>query len=342
METGKRAWKKGILISGVLVLMGALALNGWALNSQGEKNRLLVTVEDVKITRGDVDHKIDTLLGAQAGTLPAEQVAKIRSNLDQRVLENMIIETLLTKAAHEQQIAITKDEVNQVVAQLKTSLPPDTDFEIYLKGIGFSEKELRQTISKDLKIKKLLEAQVVGVLSPTDEETQRFYEENSEQFKTPEGKEVRHILISTAPGDDEAKGKEKLAQAESIRQRLIEKNEDFAVIARAESDCPSKAKGGNIGVVTRGSTVKPFENAVFTRKVGEIGPVVKTKFGYHIVQVMNHQKASMVSLAEAKPSISEYLVSKQKEEKLKVYLDSLKSKAKIVYHDKAMEAANPA
>ena len=50
----------------------------------------------------------------------------------------------------------------------------------------------------------------------------------------------------------------------------------------------------------------------------------------------------MVSLAEAKPSISEYLVSKQKEEMLKVYLDSLKSKAKIVYHDKATEAANPA
>ena len=183
---------------------------------------------------------------------------------------------------------------------------------------------------------------MVGVLSPTDEETRRFYEENSEQFKTPEGKEVRHILISTAPGDDEAKGKEKLVQAETIRQRLIEKNEDFAVIARAESDCPSKAEGGNIGVVTRGSTVKPFENAVFTRKVGEIGPVVKTKFGYHIVQVMNHQKAGMVSLVEAKPSISEHLVSKQKEEMLKVYLDSLKSKAKIVYHDKAMEAANPA
>jgi peptidyl-prolyl cis-trans isomerase C len=342
METGKRAWRKGILISVVVALMGALALNGWALNSQDEKNDLLVTVEDVKITRGDVDHKIDTLLGAQAGTLPPEQVAKIRDNLDHRVVQNMIIEALLSKAVKEQQIAITTDEVNQVVAHLKTSLPPDTDFDVYLKGIGFSEKDLTRAISKDLKIKKLLAAQVAGAPAPTDKEIQQFYDENSDRFKTPEGMEVRHILIAVAADDDEAKGREKLAKAEDIRRRLVEKKEDFATIATAESDCPSKAKGGNIGVVTRGRTVKPFEDAVYTQKVGEIGPIVKTQFGYHIIQVMKHQKAGTVSLAEAKPSISDHLVSKQKDEMLKAYIDSLKSKAKIVYHHDGLEKANPA
>lgn len=342
METGKGAWRKGIFISVVLVFIGALALNGWALNSQDEKNRLLVTVEDVKITRGDVDQKIDNLLGAQGGNLPPEQVAKVRSNLDQRVVQNMIIEALLTKAVEAQQIAVTEDEVNEVIANLKTSLPPKTDFQSYLKGIGFSEEDLIQAISKDLKIKKLLEARMAVVSTPTDKEIQQFYAENSEQFKTPEGMEVSHILIAVTPDDDVTKSKEKQAKAESIRQQLLEKNEDFATIAAAESDCPSKAKGGNIGVVTKGRTVKPFEDAVFSQKVGEIGPVVKTQFGYHIIQVMNHQKAGMVSLAEAKPWISDHLASKQKEEILKAYIDSLKSKAKIVYHDEVLEGANPA
>jgi len=76
--------------------------------------------------------------------------------------------------------------------------------------------------------------------------------------------------------------------------------------------------------------------------VGEIGPVIKTQFGYHIIQVMNHQKAGMVSLAEAKSSILEHLASKQKQEILNAYIDSLKSKAKIVYHDKTLEGATPA
>ena len=342
METGKRAWTKGILISVVAVFVGALALNGWALNSQDGKSKLLVTVEDVKITRGEVDHRIDTLLGAQAGTMSPEQQEKVRSNLDQRVIQDMIIETLLTKAVTQQQIAVSEDEVNRAVAHLKTSLSPETDFEAYLKGIGFSKEELILTISKDLKIKKLLLARVAGARVPTDEEIQAFYDNNSEQFKTSDGMEVRHILISAAADDDETKGKEKLAKVETIRKRLLEKNDAFATIAAAESDCPSKAKGGNIGVVTRGRTVKPFEDAVFSQKVGEIGPVVKTQFGYHIIQVLKHRKAGLVSLAEAKPSISDHLASKQKEEMLKTYIDSLKSKAKIVYHSEGLEGANPA
>jgi len=342
MEKGKRVWMKGILISAVVLVVGALALNGWALNPQEDKDTLLVTVEDVKITQGDVDHKINTLLGPQAGALPPEQLVEIRRKLDQRVLQNMIVETLLTKAVKDQRITIPENEVEKVVADLKTALPPDTDFEAYLKGLGFSEDELIQAISKDLKIKKLLDAQVAGLPAPTDEEIKRFYDENSDQFKTPEGMMVRHILVAVTPEEGAARSKEKLAKAENIRRRLLEKKEDFATLAAAESDCPSKAKGGNIGVVTKGSTVKPFEDAVFTQKVGEIGPIVKTQFGYHIIQVIDHQKAGTVSLVEAGPSISEHLVSKQKEEMLNGYIDSLKTKAKIVYHDKALAAANPA
>jgi peptidyl-prolyl cis-trans isomerase C len=254
----------------------------------------------------------------------------------------MIIETLLTKAAKEAQITLEKGEVDKVVEGLKKSLPPDTDFETYLKGIGFTEETFNQAISKDLRIKKLLKARVADLPAPAEEEIQQFYDENAEQFKTPEGMAVRHILVSVSPKDDEATHKLKKAKAESIRQRLIEKKEDFATVAAEASDCPSKAKGGDIGVVTKGSTVKPFEDAVFSQKVGEIGPVVETRFGYHIIQVTQHHEAGTVSLAEAKPSIVKHLVSKQKEEMLKAYIDSLKSKAKIVYHDKGIEGANPA
>ena len=342
MEMGKKAWKKGGIISVAAVVMGAMALNGWALNTKDDKDRVLVTVEDVQITRGDVNHKIETLLGSQAEALPPEQLAKIRSNLDRKVLQNMIVEALLTKAATAQHIAVKKDEVNEVIDGLKTSLPPETDFEAYLKGIGFTEETLNQAISNDLKIKKLLEIQVAALPAPTDEEIRAFYDENQEQFKTPEGMAVRHILVSVSPKDDEATHKEKRAKAENIRQRLIEKKEDFAVLAAAESDCPSKAKGGNIGVVTKGSTVKPFEDAVYSQKVGEIGPIVETQFGYHIIQVTKHQEAGKVSLAEAKPSIAQHLASKQKEEMLNAYIDSLKSKANIVYHDKTLEGTNPA
>ncbi len=342
METRKKGWKKGILISVAALFVGAAALNGWALNQEEDKTELLVTVEEVEITRGDVDHRIDTLLGARAGTLPPEQLASIRNSLDNRVLENMIIETLLTKAANEREITLDEKEVNKVVEDLKASLPPETGFADYLKGIGFTEDELVRTIKKDLKIRKLLETRLAGLQIPADQEIQQFYKDNKDQFTTPEGKEVRHILISVTPEDDAATQKEKLAKAEEIRGRLVEKKDDFAETAKTASDCPSKANGGNIGVVTKGSTVKPFEEAVFSQKVGEIGPIVKTRFGYHIIEVLKEQKEGTVPLAEVKASIADHLISKKKEETLKAYIDSLKSKAKIVYHHNKTAPANPA
>jgi peptidyl-prolyl cis-trans isomerase C len=344
MEMGKRVWRKGAIISVAAVVLGALTLNGWALNPKEpkeDKNTVLVTVEDVNITRGDVDQKIDTFLKSQGGALPPDQLAKIKSSLDQKVLENMIIEALLDKAVKEQQITLENGEVNKVIESMKTSLPPETDFKAYLKGIGFTEKALAQTITKNLKIKKLLEAQVASLPTPTDEEIQAFYDEHPEEFKTPEGMEVRHILVMVSPKDDEATHKEKRAKAESIRSRLVDKKEDFATVAAEESDGPSKAKGGNIGLVTKGRTVKPFEDAVFSQKVGEIGPIVETQFGYHIIQVMKHQDAGSIPLVEAKPSIKEHLASKQKQEAVNAYIDSLRSKAKIVYHHQALEGTNP-
>ncbi len=323
------------------VFVGALALNGWALNEKDGKNELLVTVEGVKITQGDVDQKVDAYLGARAGSLTPDQLAQIRGKLDQRVLENLIVETLLTKAVQEKQITLEKDAVEEAMAQLKTSLPPDTDFEDYLKTIGFSKKKLSEAISKDLKIKKLLEAQVADIPNPTDAEIEQFYQNHLEQFKTPEGKAVRHILIAVSPDDDAAKRKEKRAKAEKIRRRLVDNKEDFAAVAKEVSDGPSKTKGGDLGVVTKGSTVKPFEDAVFSQKVGEIGPVVETEFGYHIILVVKDQKEETVPLATVKASISDYLTSQKKEEAIKAYVDSLRDKAKIVYHDKQHKTPEP-
>ena len=94
---------------------------------------------------------------------------------------------------------------------------------------------------------------------------------------------ARHILLATQSMDAAAKAKRKKA-AEQIRKQLID-GADFAEMAAKHSDCPSKQRGGDLGTFSRGSMVKPFEDAAFSQKENVIGPVVETKFGYHIVQV---------------------------------------------------------
>jgi len=88
----------------------------------------------------------------------------------------------------------------------------------------------------------------------------------------PESVEARHILIAVKPDDDKAAKALKMKKAEKIRDQLVEKKgENFEVIAAEVSDCPSKSKGGMLGVFGRGQTVPAFEEAAFSQKVGEIG-----------------------------------------------------------------------
>jgi len=80
-----------------------------------------------------------------------------------------------------------------------------------------------------------------------------------------------HILVKT----------EKEAQAAVVR---LEKGEKFANVAREISLCPSGKRGGDLGSFGRGKMVKEFEQAAFALQKGQISPIVKTKFGYHIVR----------------------------------------------------------
>ena len=343
MEKRKMRVTKGICISVLALVAGAFALNGWALNQQGGKDEVLVTVDDTKITKAEVDERIATMLGDQGASLPPEKLAEIRVQLNQKVLDSMIVEALLTKAVEKENVTVTDQEINDVLTQMKGSLPPDVTFEEYLKRIGFTEKELRQTVNKNMRIQKLVEQQMAGVEAPSDKELKTYYTSHPDKFQTPERIEVRHILIAVQPDDSQETKAEKMKKAEKIRQRIAdEKGHNFDKVAAEVSDCPSKAKGGKLGMLSRGQAVKPFEDAAFNQKVGEVGPVVETRFGYHIIEVLDRKKAGTVPFSEVTASIANQLTTQKKEKIIKAYVDSLRSSATIVFHNKTSDGTNPA
>jgi len=343
MEKRKMRLTKGISIAVLALVAVAFVLNGWARDQQGVKDGVLVTVNDTKITKAEVDEKIAAMLGPQAAALPPGKLAEIRGQLNQRVLDSMIIEVLLAKAVEKERVTVKDEEIDKVLTQLKESLPPDVKFEEYLKDIGLSEKDLRQTVNKNLKIQKLFEQRMTGVAAPSDKEIETYYASHQDKFQIPERIEVRHILIAVKPDDNEETKAAKMKKAEKIRDEIVgKKGKDFETLATEVSDCPSKAKGGELGLLSRGQAVKPFEDAAFSRKVGEIGPVVKTQFGYHIIEVLDHREAGKIPLSEATKRISNQLVEQKKEKVAKAYIDSLKASATIVIHNEASDGKNPA
>ena len=343
MKKRKLTLAKGISISVLVLIVGAFAFNGWALNEQDGKDGVLVTVNDVKITRGEVDKRITEMLGPQAATLPPEKLTEVRDQLDQRALDSMIVEALLTKEVEKQNVIVKSEEIDEALTQLKGSMPPDVKLEAYLKDIGLTEKDLQNSLSKSLGIKKLVEKQVADITAPSDKEIEAFYADNSEKFQVPESVEARHILIAFKPDDDKAAKALKMKKAEEVRKQLVDKKgENFEAIAAENSDDPSKSKGGMLGVFGRGQTVPAFEQAAFSQKVGEIGPVVETSFGYHIIEVLDHKEARKVPLSEVSERISNYLAAEKKDNAVKEYIETLKDAATIVFKDKKSSDTNPA
>lgn len=120
----------------------------------------------------------------------------------------------------------------------------------------------------------------------SDEELQRFYAENASRYTTAEERRASHILIKADKDAPAAERQKARAKAEALLEQLRKSPGQFAELAKKNSDDPGSAeRGGDLDFFGRGAMVKPFEDAVFAMKPGEIGNVVDSDFGYHIIQL---------------------------------------------------------
>lgn len=134
----------------------------------------------------------------------------------------------------------------------------------------------------------------------TDKEMKDYYDQHQDEFKRPEQVQARHILIKVDDHRSDAQAKQEI---EKIRQRIAG-GADFAKVAgEVSEDTASKVKGGDLGRFGRGQMVKEFEDAAFSAKVGGLVGPVKSPFGYHLIQVLDKQPASVVPFEEAKNQI---------------------------------------
>ncbi|MGB7548456.1 MAG: peptidylprolyl isomerase [Terracidiphilus sp.] len=149
-----------------------------------------------------------------------------------------------------------------------------------------------------------------GVKQPTQQEIQQYYTAHQSEYSVPEQARSRHILIQVAPGADAKADAAAKAKAESILKQ-IQGGANFAEIAKKYSDDPgSKETGGELGFAQRGHMVPAFDNAIFTQKVGDT-QIIKTQYGYHIVQVEERTPAHAEQLNEVLPTIQATLIREQ-------------------------------
>lgn len=158
-------------------------------------------------------------------------------------------------------------------------------------------------------------------------------------FKIPEKVNASHILISTMPEPNATKKPDAAAQARKDKEAKekaekilaqLKQGADFGALAEKESGCDSKKNKGNLGEFQRGQMVPEFEKAAFAlTKPGELSPVVKTKYGYHIIKLVGKTPASVIPLAQVKENIRNNLANEKINVAVKAAIEDAKKAMKV-------------
>ena len=155
----------------------------------------------------------------------------------------------------------------------------------------------------------------------SDTQLRMAYEQNKDRYRIPERVKARHILLMTQgkPPADEAKLK---AQAEDLLKQ-IKSGANFAELAKKYSEDPgSKDKGGDLDWVVKGQTVAEFEAALFALKPNGISGVVKTTYGFHIIQALEKENAHLKTLEEVKTELTTELKNQAGQQQVQTTLDN--------------------
>ena len=292
----------------------------------------VVVVDGVKLTKTMLEKDLNTKMAVIKSQVPADKLNQVKNEVRAKIINNFIMRTLFANEVNRLKITASEKEIADAINKLKESLPPKVTYDEFLRKNGLTKDQAKEEIRLGVKIEKFVKSSIPENPKVTDKEINDFYKSNKDKFVMPESVHARHILVKTTPGDDAKTLAEKKERAESIRKELLG-GADFAQMASAKSDCPSAQAGGDLGVFVKGQMVKPFDEAAFSQKEKEIGPVVKTEYGYHIIQVIKHEGPKAVSMnEEIKAKISAYLKGQKQEQAYEALLKKLKEKANIVVY----------
>ncbi len=205
------------------------------------------------------------------------------------------------------------------------NLVPDNEDSIGEDNAG--EDSGRQT-KLDAAISALLESEI-KTPEASEEDCKAFYDRDPSRFSTETIWQVRHILVSANPKDKKAfdQAREK---AYAILEQVKKNPQNFATIAKDISSCPSAAQGGNLGQITRGSTVPEFENALKkAKKTGLLMQPIESRYGYHIVEINQIIPGEILPLELVKEKIAAWLEASSWSKAVQQYIAILAGKSHI-------------
>lgn len=293
-----------------------------ATSDQRLARELQQTPEIASLRRpdGSLDMERYRALLANQGMSPEMFEANMRADLSNRQVlvgigasgfaSNSAADMALNAYFEKREIQLARFDAADFAAKLS---PTDADLEQFYKT---NEKLFQAPEQASIEYVQLDLDSVKKGLTVNEADLKTYYEQNAQRLSGTEERRASHILIAspkTAPAADREKAK---AKAQELLAQVKKSPDTFADVARKNSQDPGSApNGGDLDFFARGSMVKPFEDAAFGMKKGDISDVVESEFGYHVIKLTDIKAPKQRSFDEMKPELEAELKKQQAQKK---------------------------
>ena len=324
-------------------------------------NNSIVTMSDFQRSKEQLK---DELKNQENGG----NLEKAYSEREKDVLRDLIDQQLLLEKGKDLGITADTELIKKLDEMRKQmNLETMEELEKAAQAQGVSYEDFKQNLRNQIITQQVIGREVGQHLNITKEEEQKFYDEHKSEMEQPEQIRLSEILVAVqkpapqpsetpktpdpaAPANspDPAKittplapppmpaapqtEEERLATAEAKAKDLadqIKKGAAFDDVAKKSSDGPTAAQGGDLGLFKRGTLSKELEDKTFAMKAGEITDVIRTKQGFVILKVAEHQMAGIPSMKQMEPRIQDALYYQKLQPALRAYLRKLREDAYI-------------
>jgi peptidyl-prolyl cis-trans isomerase C len=249
---------------------------------------------------------------------PPEELLK---TLNEKALGRMITVELLYQASKNLEIPDVDERISKTMDEMRHR---------HASGLkDMSEAEIRESVRRQIYIQEYLVKN--GLADPQIPETEirEYYEKNKKSFASTGSYRARHILRIVSADAKPEEREEARRQIEEAR-RLIVEGKPFAEVAREYSQCNTASAGGDLGPREKGYMPPEFEAVAFSIEPGKLSDIVETKFGFHILEVLERTPEGTVpSYEDARDFLTKFLKKERSREKIDRHVQQLRENAKI-------------
>jgi len=310
------------------LMIAAIFLPG-LLSADTVVEEIVARVNNQVITRSAYQHEQQQLTdeAKQQDPTRADQVAAQGSK---DVLRGLIDRELLLQKGKDLDITADAElikKLDEMRKQMKLASMDDLEKAAEAQGISF--EDFKQNMRTEIITQQVIQREVGGRINVGKDEEQKFYEQHKSDMERPEAVKLSEILVSTEPAGDDP---QKLAAAEAKANDLLKQiraGSSFEDIAKKQSQGLSAAEGGELGYFERGKLAKQLEDVTFAMKKDQVSDVIRTKQGFVILKVTDHQSAGIPSFAEIEPRLQEAVYMQKLQPALREYLTKLREDAFI-------------